>query len=138
RPAQGRVHLGHLGQQLPVVFAVPGLVEVELLVKLVLLNERQDSDSPTQERLAVLASNRRRRQMPVLFLELVEGGAELPQSSKDLFRVALGFAGRRGSSRWRIGRVVGILTADREKTGHQQASWQIFHEGFLSVSAAKR
>src|SRR5262245_10006561 len=42
RPAHGRIYLRHLGQQVPVVFAVPGLVKVELLGKLVLPDERQD------------------------------------------------------------------------------------------------
>ncbi len=46
---------GHLVQQGLVVRAVPGLVEVELVIERLLVEERQESDPPAQERLAVLA-----------------------------------------------------------------------------------
>src|SRR5258706_306748 len=50
------IDLGHLGDQLFVVRAVPWLVELELLVQFRLPDVRQNGDAPAQERsLAVLA-----------------------------------------------------------------------------------
>src|SRR5262249_15241522 len=94
-------------------------------------------DAPAQQRLAVLAKYRRRRQAPVRFLVLVKGGAQLLQGSQDLLRVALGFAGTLRVFRWTSGRAVGILAADGDKTGHQQGGWQVFHEGLLSHSVPR-
>ena len=46
--------LGHLLEQLLVVLAVPGLVEVELLVEGLLIDVGQDGHPPAQQRLALL------------------------------------------------------------------------------------
>ena len=103
------------------MFAVPRLVEVELLVQLVLLNERQDGDPPTQERLALLAENYCRRHVPVFFLELVEGGAELPQAAKISLGSPLGSPGGLVSSDGGVGVLLGSLqpTVNRPATSKQ-------------------
>ena len=56
--------------------AVPGLVEVELVVERLLVEERQESDSPAQERLAVLADRGGGEPGPVVSRgEIVHGEA---------------------------------------------------------------
>src|SRR5271167_4390736 len=53
----GPIHLWYLVEQLQVMLAVPSFVEFELAVYRVLFNERQNRDSPTQTRLAVLVTD---------------------------------------------------------------------------------
>ncbi len=74
------VDLGHLVQQRLVVRAVPGLVEVELVVERLLVEERQEGDPPAQERLAVLA-DRGGGEPAAIAGEVVHGQADEPGDS---------------------------------------------------------
>jgi choline dehydrogenase-like flavoprotein len=47
------IDAGHFGHQLFVVFAVPWLIEMELLVEISLFEEGQQMDAPAQQRLAI-------------------------------------------------------------------------------------
>ena len=49
----GAKDLRHLVNQLPVVFTVPGFVLAKLLIKIELTKIRQQSDSPTEQSLAL-------------------------------------------------------------------------------------
>src|SRR5206468_7432628 len=65
----------HPGDQLLVVRTVPRFVEVERLVKVVLLQERQDLDTPAQQQFPVLVAAGRGWKVPVgaLVVEQREG-----------------------------------------------------------------
>ena len=84
-PPRQRVEFRHPGQELDVVQAVPRLVEVELVVEVRLLDERQDRDAPTQEWLSVDAAHGGGRQPAVHLLGGVERKAQLLEASLHSF-----------------------------------------------------
>ena len=56
---------GHPGQERAVVAAIPGLVELEFVVEILLAEEREQGDSPAQERLAFGVADRLGRKVCV-------------------------------------------------------------------------
>ena len=102
------VDVRHLVQQGLVVRAVPGLVEVELVIERLLVQERQESDSPAQERLAVLADRGGGKRGRPVSGEVVHGEAHDPEifgswpgprgQARRLGRCRLSLRGRAASS----------------------------------------
>src|SRR5205823_5177429 len=64
-----------------VVRAVPGLVELELLVQRLLADVRQEGHAPAQQRLAVLGVEGVRWQSPRCVVVIVEGDEDLLEAS---------------------------------------------------------
>src|SRR5260370_911443 len=71
----------HLRQKLVVVWAIPGLVEPELLEQLVLLNIRQQRYPPAKQGLPVIAVHDGSRQPAMRVLVAVHGQGQLLERS---------------------------------------------------------
>src|SRR5512135_316531 len=89
RVARAGVDGGHPGEERPVVRAVPGFVELELLEKALLRDVREEGHAPTQQGIAPGVGDGGGREMVVRAVEVVEGEAHLLEVVD-----ALGAAGR--------------------------------------------
>ena len=59
------IDLGHFIEEFDVVFAIPRLIEVELLVKIVLFDKGKDGYTPTQKWVSISICDSSWRKLPV-------------------------------------------------------------------------
>ena len=88
----------HFLEQGEIMRAVPRLAEVKLIIEFLVIDVRKHGDSPTQQRLAVLISDRGGRKMAVTYLTKMEKG------EVDIFEVAQALASSITSTNRLLGR----------------------------------